>query len=523
MNDFPVLSVLGLLPFAAALVVAVLPSGRELLAKQIALAVSLIMLGLTVAMALSFEPDAAEPFQFVEKTPWIEHFGISYALGVDGIALVLIAMAVSLAPVVVLAGWNDADDNERHRPQTYFALILALLGCIVFVFAATDLFLFYVAFEVMLVPVYFLIGMFGRGQRTYAAVKFLLYSLLGGLLLLAALIGLYVVSAQELGTGTFDWTLLAGMPIDADTQKILFAGFFFAFAVKAPMVPVHTWLPDAAASGTPATSTLLVGVLDKVATFAMLRLVLPIFPDASEWAAPFVVTLAVISIVYGALVAIGQTDMYRLIAYASVSHFGFMILGIFAFTEIGGSGAMVYMVAHGLSTAALFLVAGFLVKRRGSSLIPSFGGVQRVAPLLAGFFLFAGLSSLAMPGMASFVGELTVLIGSYQRWPVAAAIAVIGIVLSSLYVLIMYQRVAQGPETENVKGMRDAVPREVVAIAPIIALTLAIGVFPKPIFDVVNPAIERTYSFLQVDPVEADVPVGDVTTDDAASEGEETE
>jgi NADH-quinone oxidoreductase subunit M len=504
-TDFPVLTVLGVLPFVAALAVAALPQGRELLAKQITLIVTLVMLGLTVAMALAFDPDSAEPFQFVEKTPWIERFGISYAVGVDGIALVLIAMAMSLAPVVVLAGWNDADDNERHRPQTYFALMLALLGCIVFVFAATDLFLFYVAFEVMLIPVYFLIGMFGRGQRTYAAVKFLLYSLLGGLLLLAALIGLYVVSARELGAGTFDWTLLAGMPIDVDTQKILFAGFFFAFAVKAPMFPVHTWLPDAAASATPATSTLLVGVLDKVATFAMLRLVLPIFPDASEWAAPFVVVLAVVSIVYGALVAIGQTDMNRLIAYTSVSHFGFIILGIFAFTEIAGSGSMIYMVAHGLSTAALFLVAGFLVKRRGSSLIPSFGGVQRVAPVLAGLFLFAGLSGLAMPGMASFVGELTVLIGSYQRWPVAAVIAVIGIVLSALYILIMYQRVAHGPITENVKGMVDAVPREVIAIAPIIALTLAVGVFPKPVFDVVNPAIDRTLDFVNVDPVEPEV------------------
>lgn len=521
MDDFPVLTVLGVLPFAGALVVAAIPRGRELLAKQIALFVTLVMLALTVAMALAFEPDAVEPFQFVEKTPWIEQFGISYALGVDGIALVLIAMAVALGPVVILSGWNDADENERHRPQTYFALLLALMGCIIYVFAATDLFLFYVAFEVMLVPVYFLIGMFGRGQRTYAAVKFLLYSLFGGLLLLAALIGLYVVSAQELGTGTFDWTLLAGMPIDPDVQKLLFAGFFFAFAIKAPMVPLHTWLPDATASGTPATSTLLVGVLDKVATFAMLRLVIPIFPDASEWAAPFVVTLAVVSIVYGALVAIGQTDMYRLIAYASVSHFGFIILGVFAFTEIGGSGSVVYMVAHGLSTAALFVVAGYLVKRRGSSLIPSFGGAQRVAPILAGFFLFAGLSSLAMPGMASFVGELTVLIGSYQRWPVAAAIAVIGIVLSSLYVLIMYQRVATGPVTENVKGMRDALPREVVAFAPIIALTIAVGVFPKPVFDVVNPAIERTYSFLNVELVEPTVPDVDGLTDSALTEGEE--
>jgi NADH-quinone oxidoreductase subunit M len=506
-NDFPVLTTLGVLPFAAALVVAALPRGRVLLAKQITLVVTLVMLALTIAMAFSFDAGAPEPFQFVESTPWIKQFGISYSLGVDGIALVLIAMAMSLAPIVVLAGWNDADENERHRPQTYFALILALLGSIVYVFAATDLFLFYVAFEVMLIPIYFLIGMFGRGQRTYAAVKFLLYSLFGGLLLLAALIGLYVVSARELGTGTFDWTLLAGMPIDPETQKILFAGFFIAFAIKAPMFPVHTWLPDAAASGTPATNTLLVGVLDKVATFAMLRLVLPIFPDASEWAAPFVVLLAVVSIVYGALVAIGQTDMNRLIAYTSVSHFGFIILGIFAFTQIAGSGSVVYMVAHGLSTAALFIGAGYLIQRRGSSLIPSFGGVQRVAPLLAGFLMFAGLSGLALPGLASFVGELTVLIGSYQRWPVAAVVAVIGIVLSALYILIMYQRVAQGPETENVKGMRDALPRELIAFAPIVALTLAVGIFPKPVFDVVNPAIDRALSYVQVDPVEPDVPV----------------
>ncbi len=507
MNDFPILTTLGVLPFVAAVVVAALPRGRELLAKQITLLVTVVMLVLTVAMALSFDPDSTETFQFVESTPWIKQFGISYAVGVDGLALVLIALAACLAPIVVLAGWNDADDNERHRPQTYFALILALLGCIVFVFAATDLFLFYVAFEVMLIPVYFLIGMFGRGQRTYAAVKFLLYSLFGGLLLLAALIGLYVVSARELGTGTFDWTLLAGMPIDVDTQKILFAGFFFAFAVKAPMFPVHTWLPDAAASGTPATNTLLVGVLDKVATFAMLRLVLPIFPDASEWAAPFVVLLAVVSIVYGALVAIGQTDMNRLIAYTSVSHFGFIVLGIFAFTQIAGSGSVIYMVAHGLSTAALFIGAGYLIQRRGSSQIPAFGGVQRVAPVLAGLFLFAGLSGLAMPGLASFVGELTVLIGSYQRWPVAAVVAVVGIVLSALYVLIMFQRVAHGPATEGVKGMKDVVPRELIAFAPIVALTVAVGVFPKPVFDVVNPVIDRTLSYVQVEPVEPDVPM----------------
>ena len=513
MSEYPWLTTLGVLPLVGALVVAVIPRGRELLAKQIALGVSLLVVALTVAMALQFNEDSEATFQFVEKLVWIERFGINYGLGIDGIALVLIAMAVVLVPIVILAGWHDADDNGKHRVQTYFALILALESTIVFVFAATDLFLFYVAFEVMLFPVYFLIGMFGRGQRTYAAVKFLLYSLLGGLLLLAALIGLYVVSVRELGQGTFDWTLLAGMNIDPGTQKILFAGFFFALAVKAPMVPVHTWLPDASASATPATSTLLVGVLDKVGTFGMLRLCLPIFPDASQWAAPFVVTLAVVSIVYGALVAIGQSDMSRLIAYTSVSHFGFIVLGIFAFTLIGDSGSTIYMVAHGLSTAALFVILGYLASRRGSSLIASFGGVQRVAPLLAGFMLFAGLSSLAMPGLASFVGEITVLIGSYARWPVAAVIAVIGLVLSALYILIMVQRVAHGPATENVRGMRDLVPREVFAFAPLIVLILAIGIFPKPLFDVVNPAIERTLSYVDVSPTEPDVPPSELATE----------
>ena len=511
MTDFPWLTVLGVLPLVGAVVVAAVPNGRELLAKQIALVVSLVMVVLVVVMSLQFVPDSPDAFQFVESHVWIERFGISYAVGIDGIALVLIAMAVVLVPIVITSGWNDADDNAQHRVQTYFALLLALESAIIFVFAATDLFLFYVAFEIMLLPVYFLIGFFGGMQRSYAAVKFLLYSLLGGLLLLAALIGLYVVSVRQLGEGTFDYTALVGLDIDPSTQKMLFAGFFFAFAVKAPMVPVHTWLPDAAAAGTPATSTLMVGVLDKVGTFAMLRLCLPLFPDASHWAAPVVVTLAVVGIVYAALVAIGQTDMYRLIAYTSVSHFGFIVLGVFAFTQIGLSGATLYMVAHGLSTAALFLVVGFLVRRRGSSLVSAFGGVQRVAPLIAGSLMFAGLSGLALPGMAGFVGEISVLIGSYPTWPVAAVVAVVGIVLSALYILIMVQRVSHGPETENVRGMADLVPREVWVVAPLMALILAVGIYPKPLFDVVNPASDRVLEAVDAGPFTPEVtPAGAV-------------
>lgn len=509
MNDFPWLTALAIVPFVGAIVIALLPAGREVLAKQLALVVSIVVLAMVVAMALQFDPNSADPFQFTDRVDWIPQFGISYSVGVDGIALVLIALLAVLVPVVITADWNQADAGT-HRPQTYFALILGLEAVVVVVFAATDLFLFYVAFEIMLIPVYFLIGLFGGAQRSYAAVKFLLYSLLGGLILLAGVISLYVVSVRELGEGTFAIGDLVGLSIDPTTQKWLFAAFFFAFAVKAPMFPVHTWLPDATAAGTPGTNTLLVGVLDKVGTFAMLRLCLPLFPDASQWAAPFVVTLAVISVIYAGLVAIGQTDMNRLVAYTSISHFGVIVLGIFAFTQLAGSGSTVYMFAHGLSAAALFLTVGLLIRRRGSASITAYGGLARVAPVLAGMLLVAGLASLSLPGMASFVGELTTLVGSYPRWPVAAVIAVFGIVLSAIYILSMYRRVAQGPETENVRGLPDLRPREAWALAPVVALTLFFGFYPQPLFDVINPAVQRTLEVVDAPVLEPAVPaVGD--------------
>ena len=283
MNDFPWLTTIAVVPLVGAVVVGFLPASRAALAKQIALGVSFVVLALTLAMALQFDAGSTEPFQFTEQTEWIPQFGISYAVGIDGIALVLIALLSILTPVALLADWKVLSAG-KHRVSTYCAMVLALEGIVVFVFAATDLFLFYVAFEVMLIPIYFLIGMFGGAQRSYAAVKFLLYSLLGGLILLAGVISLYVVSGDELGQGTFNVLALAELSIDPTTERWLFAAFFFAFAVKAPMVPVHTWLPDVTAAGTPGTNTLLVGVLDKVGTFAMLRLCLPlvcVFPDTS--------------------------------------------------------------------------------------------------------------------------------------------------------------------------------------------------------------------------------------------------
>ncbi|NKB92217.1 MAG: NADH-quinone oxidoreductase subunit M, partial [Candidatus Nanopelagicales bacterium] len=366
MSAFPWLTTLGLLPLIGSIVVALLPKSKPTLAKQVSLVVSGAVLALTIAMALQFDGASTQPFQFVESYPWIPSFGISYSVGVDGIGLVLIALATTLVPIVILAGWRDIEGDQESEGSVkgYFALILALEALMIGVFAATDVFLFYVFFEVMLIPVYFMIGRYGGPQRSYAAIKFLLYSLLGGLFMLASLIGLYVVSARELGSGTFDFLSLVGLEMDPNTQKMLFLGFFFAFAIKAPLWPFHTWLPDAAAQSKPGTSVLLIGVLDKVGTFGMIRYCLPIFPAASEFYAPVVIGMALIGIFYGAYVALTAQDMRRLFAYSSMSHFGFIALGIFVFTSSGQSGSVVYMVAHGLSTAALFLTAGFLMSRR---------------------------------------------------------------------------------------------------------------------------------------------------------------
>ena len=507
------LLLLFLAPLLGAAVVMALPKGRDTLAKQVGLGISLLVFALTLVIAFQFVVADAASFQAGFSYDWIPAFGVKFAMGLDGIALALVALSTSLVPVVLLAGWDDAD-GARGSVKGYLALILVLEAAMIGVFAATDVFLFYVFFEAMLVPVYFLIGRYGGPRRNYAAVKFLLYSLFGGLLMLASLIGLYVVSADLTGTGTFDFAALAALDIPADTQKWLFVGFFVAFAIKAPLVPFHTWLPDAAAESTPGTAVLLVGVLDKVGTFGMLRYCLELFPDASRWATPLVLVLAVIGIIYGALLAIGQTDIKRLIAYTSVSHFGFIALGIFAMTTRGQSGSTLYMVNHGFSTAALFLIGGFLISRRGSRMIADFGGVQKVAPVLAGTFLVAGLSSLALPGLSSFVSEFLVLVGTFERYTWAGIIATLGIVLAALYILLMYQRTMTGPTPEAVREtVHDLRGREVLAIAPLLVVIIALGVYPKPLLDVVNPAVDRVMQAVDMkDPAPAVAPIAEGTT-----------
>ncbi|GGL49460.1 NADH-quinone oxidoreductase subunit M [Planomonospora parontospora] len=499
----PWLSILMAVPVLGAVGVACLPKGSHKPAKQLALLVSLVVLGLTVAMAVQFSPNG-QRFQFTETHSWIPAFGVNYGLGVDGIALVLIALSAVLVPIVILASWHDTDGPApdgrddapapRRSAKTYFALLLVLEAMMIGVFAATDIFLFYVFFEAMLIPMYFMIGSYGGVQRSYAAVKFLLYSLFGGLLMLVAVIALYVVAEKN----TFMFPELIGVIQDPATQKWLFAGFFIAFAVKAPLWPFHTWLPDAAAQAPAGAAVLLVGVLDKVGTYGMLRFCLELFPDASKFFTPLVIVLSVVGIIYGAIVAIGQTDMKRLIAYTSISHFGFIALGVFAMTQNAQAGATLYMVNHGFSTGALFLIAGFLIHRRGSAQIADYGGVQKVAPLLAGAFLIAGLSGLALPGLSSFVSEFMVLIGTYERYAVPAIIGALGVILAAIYILWMYQRMMNGPTADSVKGFTDLNGREKWVVAPLIAAIIALGFFPKPVLDVINPAVDKTLDSAQV-------------------------
>ncbi|MFJ9213585.1 NADH-quinone oxidoreductase subunit M [Streptomyces sp. NPDC102264] len=521
--SFPLLTATAVLPAVGAIVTAAVPAARRTAAKWLALVFSLATLVLAALVVVRFEPGGAR-YQLTESHAWIPDFGVRYELGVDGIGVALLALTALLIPFVILAGWHDADPleevnpNRRWRPtQGFFALILMVEAMVILSFEATDVFLFYILFEAMLIPMYFLIGGFGdraapaqfaataagggdeaaATQRSYAAVKFLLYNLVGGLIMLAAVIGLYVVAGSFSLSEIAEARANGSLSIATDTERWLFLGFFFAFAVKAPLWPLHTWLPNAMGEATAPVAVLITAVVDKVGTFAMLRFCLQLFPEASKWATPVILVLALISIVYGALLAVGQRDMKRLIAYASISHFGFIIMGIFAMTSQGQSGATLYMVNHGISTAALMLVAGFLITRRGSRLIADYGGVQKVAPVLAGTFLIGGLATLSLPGLSPFVSEFLVLVGTFSRYPVIGIIATIGIVLAALYVLVLYQRTMTGPVKAEVRTMPDLRVRELVVVTPLIALLLFLGVYPKPLTEIVNPAVEHTLSDVQ--------------------------
>ncbi|MFV0252085.1 MAG: NADH-quinone oxidoreductase subunit M [Beutenbergiaceae bacterium] len=502
------LTVLILIPLLMAVLVWLVPPLRTY-ARQIGLLTSLLVLGGVAWLAAGFDYGAAADIQYSQVADWIPAFGTSYAVGVNGLGLVMIGLATVLVPVVIIAGWREVtlpvgvgEDDETaaakalaYRQAGWVALILALEALMIAVFAARDVFLFYVVFEAMLIPVYFLIGVFGGANRRYAALKFLLYSLAGGLLMLAAVIGYFFVATDRgpqaflLDTASFGWT-------DPNVEMLLFLGFFIAFAIKAPMFPVHTWLPDAAQQAPPGTSTLLVGVLDKVGTFGMIALCLPLFPGAAKTAAPVIIVLALISILYGGALAIGQNDLMRMIAFTSVSHFGFIVLGIFVGTSTAMTGAMIYMVAHGVSTAAMFLVGGFLTQRGENQDMASYGGMQRITPIIAGTFLVSGLASLALPGLSGFVPEYLVLLGTFEHAPWMAIVAVFGVVLAALYILLAYQRIFTGSPNPERQGMPDLGGREKLVMGVLIAAMLVLGFYPAPVLDALTPVADMVSSYL---------------------------
>ncbi|HLR57802.1 MAG TPA: NADH-quinone oxidoreductase subunit M [Beutenbergiaceae bacterium] len=491
-----ILTLLIALPAVVALLIWVIAPLRKA-ARPLALLTSLVVLAGAIGMAAGFDFGAAATQQFTQVTPWIPAIGASYAVGVNGLGLTMVLLAAVLTPVVIAAAWNEVklpegvegDDALVRRQAGYMALVLVLLALMIAVFAARDVFFFYVLFEAMLVPVYFMIGVYGGPNRRAASIKFLLYSLAGGLLMLAGVIALYFYT--DGGPQAYLIENASGVLEAYPTLQLwIFLSFFVAFAVKAPMVPVHTWLADAAAEGPPGTSTLLVGVLDKVGTFGMIALCLPLFPEASKAAAPVIIVLAIISIIYGGIVAIGQRDIMRMIAFTSVSHFGFIVMGIYVGSSTALTGSMIYMVAHGVSTAGLFLIAGMLTKRGGTQNMNEYQGMQRVTPLIAGGFLIAGLATLSLPGLSGFIPEYMVLLGSFEIHIAYGVAAVIGVVLSALYILMAYQRVFTGAPDERRLGMSDMNGAEKGVTGVLIAGMLFLGLYPAPVLAALSPIAE---------------------------------
>ncbi|RCW46856.1 NADH dehydrogenase subunit M [Halopolyspora algeriensis] len=520
-----------LLPLAGAVVVALL-RGNERAAKFAALAFSLVELVLAAVAWIVYDP-AGPRLQLTSSVEWIPAFDIRLSFGVDGIALVMVAVIALLTPLVLGFSWRERIPTGRTHGG-FFSLLLVQQALTVAVFATTDVFVFYVLFELMLIPMYFLIGGYGGPQRQYAAVKFFLYSFLGGLIMLASVIGAYAYAARATGQGTFDWARLTQILGDAPlgVQVWIFLGFFLAFAIKAPLVPLHTWLPDAAEQAPIGVAVIVVGVLDKVGTFGFLRYSLPLAPDASQVLAPLVLVLAVLGVLYGSLQAFGQVDLKRLIAYVSIAHFGFIALGIFAFTSQAQIGSASYMVNHSIATGMLVLVIGMIIARGGSTRIDDYGGMAQVTPLLGGMLLVAGLSTLSLPGTNSFISEFLVLIGSFATRPVYTVLATLGMVLAAVYVFRLYQRVMQGPVSGNAligaaggpgaatdpnllargaenasggayrAGIGDLDAREIAVLAPLVVLVIVLGFYPEPMLEVITPSVEATMSEIGVtDPV----------------------
>ncbi|MBI3107768.1 MAG: NADH-quinone oxidoreductase subunit M [Candidatus Rokubacteria bacterium] len=488
------LSAVTFLPALGALIIALLPRGQERLARALALLTALAALVISLPLYTGFDAGQAA-YQFVENRDWVPSLGIAYHLGIDGISLLLVLLTTFLMPLAILSSWHSIERRWKEFAVTMLLLETGMLG----VFVALDLFLFYVFWEAMLIPMYLIIGIWGGKNRVYAAIKFILYTLAGSVLMLVAILALYFQHGAATGIYTFDLPVLARYVLPPGLgQNLLFLAFALAFAIKVPMFPFHTWLPDAHVEAPTAGSVILAGVLLKMGTYGFLRFCLPLFPQSSLLFAPWIVALAIIGIIYGAWVSTVQPDIKKLVAYSSVSHLGFVMLGLFVLNAQGLVGGIIQMVNHGLSTGALFLLVGMLYERRHTRLIADFGGLWKVMPAYSVIFLIVTLSSLGLPGLNGFVGEFLILVGAFQWNRAVAALATTGIIFAAVYMLWMYQRVVFGEVTrEENRRLPDLSPREWVVLLPVLLFIVWIGVYPAPFTGVTETSVQALLAQVQ--------------------------
>lgn len=481
---FPILTMLVLLPLFGAIVVSLIGRAHPEWVKLAALVTSVTTGAMSVWMLIKF-PAGAAGFEFVSKHSWISQWGISWHLGVDGISLFLVVLTGVLFPLVIVG------IDPHHDEKPYLAWMLLLEAGVMGSFLSLDLFLFFVFFEIVLVPMYFLIGGWGYERRVYAATKFFLYTMAGSAFMLVGIVATAVLARRDVGALTFNVIEIAEKAnFSTGTGRWLFVAFAIAFAVKVPLFPLHTWLPDAHTQAPTGGSVILAGVLLKMGTFGLLRFGVYLFPEAAVWARPAMYTLAVVGILYGAIAATMQSDLKRLVAYSSVAHLGFIVLGTFALTAQSVTGSVMQMVNHGVSTGALFLMVGMIYERRQTRQISELGGIQHVAPIFAGFFMVVMLSSIGLPGLNGFVGEFLILSGSFAtaRWWVVAATA--GVILSALYLLWAYQRVFHGEPNEANSSFREVTLREGMLLSAFVAVIMFTGIYPKPMLSRIEPSVK---------------------------------
>ncbi len=496
------LSFVTFLPLVGALLVF---ACSDKLARYMALGVSLLTFAASLPLWFLYQADGRGPvqgwptMQLVDGPyPWIRDLGIQYMVGVDGIALLLVLLTTLLTPIVILSGFGSV----TKQVSRYMGFMLLLETGMIGTFVALDTFLFYVFWELMLIPMYFLIGIWGGKQRLYATIKFFIYTMAGSLLMLVAILVLYALHHAQFGTWSASIVDLYRVNLSWNTEKWLFGAFALAFAIKVPMFPFHTWLPDAHVEAPTGGSVILAGVLLKMGTFGFIRYALPLFPEATEAFGPTLIGLAVIGVIYGALVAMVQQDIKKLVAYSSVSHMGIVMLGLFAMNSMGLSGAVYQMLSHGLSTGALFLLVGILYERRHTREISEYGGLAKQMPLFAFTFMVVMLSSIGLPGLNGFVGEILILMGSFEHHKLATGLAATGIILGAVYMLWVYQRVMFGKLTNpKNQDLPDLSRREIVYMAPLLVLIVLMGVYPQPFLAKMAPSVDQVLA--QVQPASA--------------------